>query len=1411
MLTIGHSTKERGFYSSKEQSVLYHFTGQYGESPDSFAGKTLPSKRRACTLLSMSSGPPKGRISQFFASKKKRAEKDTKVSSSGSPKGSLAGYLVKSPDVSTPSDVSKVPSGRLGTVKRNLALEIGLSSDISEKPSLASKSEGESKANEEHCKAKAVLPCEKASACEAIKLEAPSAVEVVADPGGANLELKKFTNDFLSLYCSDLPSVLPVADDVKVKKELRHIFVVPCSKKQCIVDNSDIGSDVQKSASKGIALRWEDFWNEAIEVADGLFVPAEMPSECSQVLRQVTSRKSFEKGKSSCAASSQIFRKLEAGKLLAENGIETVSTKPNEKSIEELKMSSDEIQQPEASPLPIKHFDFLQEENKIINKNRVLDDAEAVTNSGVCLVDANSINSEHLANEGFEKKADVKSIESKNKHNDMHWLNGNLHQPVSNAFNFCEKIESRASLGKVNDVDLPANDKDTVGVSSTVHSRLRAGELSTTLISQVYYKECNRSHIGANSPACNKETGTPSNSIPLKDHLQLSNWLPSELVGVYFKKGITKLYLWQVECLLVDGVLERRNLVYCASTSAGKSFVAEILMLRRVINTRKMALLVLPYVSICAEKAEHLEQLLGPLGKHVHSFYGNQGGASLPRDTTVAVCTIEKANSLINKLLEEGRLSEVGIIVIDELHMVGDHHRGYLLELLLTKLRYAAGEGNLETSSEEGSGTSSGKTDAACGLQIVGMSATMPNLAAVADWLQAALYQTDFRPVPLEEFIKVGNTIFNKKMEIIRVLQKAAELGGKDPDHIVELCNEVIQDGHSVLLFCSSRKGCELTARHISKLLKGYNFAMREVDSDFGDASSAMDALRRSPSGLDPILEETLPCGVAYHHAGLTVEEREIIEMCYRKGIVRVLTATSTLAAGVNLPARRVIFRQPRIGRDFIDGTRYRQMSGRAGRSGIDTQGESILICKHDEVKKVAAILNDSCPPLQSCLSEDKNGMTHAIMEVVAGGIVQSARDIHRYVRCTLLNSTKPFEDVVKSAQDSLRWLCHKKFLEWNQETRLYSSTPLGRAAFGSSLNPEESLVVLSDLSRAREGFVLASDLHLVYLVTPINVEVEPDWELYYQRFMELSSLDQSVGNRVGVMEPFLMRMAHGAPMHVLGRSKGRHLHSNDKVHERIASNGSDLLSNEQTLRICRRFYVALMLSRLVQEVPVADVCEAFKVARGMIQALQENAGRFASMVSESCLFGVKAEIVELTSIPHVKGSRARALYKAGLRSPLSIAEASVSDIANALFDSSTWAGQEGSARRRVQMGVAKKIKDAARKIMLDKAEEARVAAFSAFRSLGVHVPEFTRPTISAKAKNSPQDGMSASPRDAQSPSESSAFEYTKALCSSEGGENAKWSAETEMEKFTSKTDTAVGKVDLSEMCNMIKILQCLS
>ncbi|XP_057957397.1 helicase and polymerase-containing protein TEBICHI isoform X2 [Malania oleifera] len=1341
----------------------------------------------------MASGSPRGRIDQFFGAKKRKAqspglksgrgEKDARTAVEVSPraKGTLDNYLVASQDderTLKPSHAGHGPSTTQDTVKRNLASEINLSKYVDQHaPLLAQGScqtfELSGEAQKESCRYKA----------SDLSVEGTSKGCSLSAQGAENSELKQFAADFLSLYCSELQtsqssrkgndSQSVLVDDMtsnsrhcisdhdqfkiegvitcpkeNIPEGIRSGFIVEtgkavfsCSREVMVgsnviehqaslrkcnnMPNSTVNmiechtpaslnvnahaSETPKSMrGSSIFSPGEAFWNEAIQVADGLLGPTDDFCVLSSE-KFNTAKIQYERNNSHnlrCGSCDNNTKELQDE---GESRILHMEMVASSKSLGKHGKTSGV----EASPLPVKHFDFSLDD-KSFDQNTPYecsaDETKAMRDRGNKQIECGSVNhkglwvADHLTSgnaqmNGEHKVKDMPSIHAVTKREKVHVL--------------------REDSGSITP-DAPGMENRNV------------------IASHAY-----------------NEASTPSSFPPPRDRLDLSNWLPSEVCSIYRKSGISKLYPWQVDCLQVDGVLHRRNLVYCASTSAGKSFVAEILMLRRVLSTGKMALLVLPYVSICTEKAEHLEILLEPIGKHVRSYYGNQGGGTLPKDTSVVVCTIEKANSLINRLLEEGRLSEIGIIVIDELHMVGDQSRGYLLELMLTKLRYATGEGNADSYSGESSGTSSGKTDPAQGLQIVGMSATMPNVQAVADWLQAALYQTDFRPVPLEEYIKVGNVIYNKRMEIVRTISKAADLGGKDPDHIVELCNEVVQDGHSVLLFCPSRKGCESTARHISRFLTKFSVNMREDKCEFIDTNSAIDALRKCPAGLDPILEETLSCGVAYHHAGLTVEEREIVETCYRKGLVRVLTATSTLAAGVNLPARRVIFRQPRIGRDFIDGTRYKQMAGRAGRTGIDTKGESVLVCKPEELKRIIGLLNESCPLLLSCLSEDKNGMTHAILEVVAGGIVQTANDIHRYVRCTLLNSTKPFQDVVKSAQDSLRWLCHRKFLEWNEDTKLYSTTPLGRAAFGSSLSPEESLIVLDDLSRAREGFVLASDLHLVYLVTPINVDMEPDWELYYERFVGLSAIDQSVGNRVGVVEPFLMRMAHGAPLCSSNRSGDNKRGFLNRLDNRHRITNNIMLSIEHSIRVCKRFYVALILSRLVQEAPVVEVCEAFKVARGMVQALQENAGRFASMVSVFCerlgwhdleglvakfqnrvSFGVRPEVVELTTIPYVKGSRARALYKAGLRTPLAIAEAAIPEIVKALFESSSWAAHE-SAQRHMQFGIAKKIKNGARKIVLDKAEEARVAAFSAFKSLGLNVPQFSRPLLATSAGNS--------------------------------------------------------------------------
>eukprot|EP01034_Spumella_vulgaris_P022317 gene22317-28435_t len=354
----------------------------------------------------------------------------------------------------------------------------------------------------------------------------------------------------------------------------------------------------------------------------------------------------------------------------------------------------------------------------------------------------------------------------------------------------------------------------------------------------------------------------------------------------------------------------------------------------------------------------------------IRGFYGDQVIKSRSYKENILICTIEKANGILNSLIQRGYGDSIGCVVLDEMHVLGNTFNGYLLEILISKLRFYEYKSNLRNSLHQP--PNNNHSPLPKHIQIIAMSATMGNVTQLATWLGAKLYITTFRPVPLTERIKAEGSILHR---------------------------------------------------------------------------SVMN-------------------GVAYHHAGLSAVERSAIETAYRGGVVSVLCATSTLAAGVNLPAGCVLIRSMNIGRDYLDIVQYRQMCGRAGRAGQALSGESTLLVKAVERERALMLSNSVMPNVASQLHPDRdggNGLMKACLEIVGLGLVTSVVDFQAYVERTLL---------------------------FAQLTRF------GRAMMRSSLHPDEGIVMYESLLSAQErGMNLENNLHLLYLVTPLEHRIAPNFK----------------------------------------------------------------------------------------------------------------------------------------------------------------------------------------------------------------------------------------------------------------------------------------------------------------------------
>nr|XP_023409074.1 helicase POLQ-like isoform X5 [Loxodonta africana] len=583
--------------------------------------------------------------------------------------------------------------------------------------------------------------------------------------------------------------------------------------------------------------------------------------------------------------------------------------------------------------------------------------------------------------------------------------------------------------------------------------------------------------------------------------------------------------------------------------------------------------------------------------------------------------------------------------------------------------------------------------------QIIGMSATLNNVEDLQEFLQAEYYTNQFRPVELKEYLKINDEIYevDSKAEngitFSRLLnyKYSDSLKKMDPDRLIALVTEVIPN-YSCLLFCPTKKNCENVAEMICKFLsKGY---LKHKEEEKYEVIKNLKNV--SGGSLCPVLKRTIPFGVAYHHSGLTSEERKLLEEAYSTGVLCLFTCTSTLAAGVNLPARRVILRAPYVAKKFLKRNQYKQMIGRAGRAGIDTVGESILILQEKDKQQVLELINS---PLENCYShlvqEFTKGIQALFLSLVGLKIATNLNDIYHFMSGTFLGVQQKILLKEKSlweiTVESLRYLTEKGLLQKDticksEEEVEYSFhiTKLGRASFKGMIDVAYCDILYRDLKKGLEGLVLESLLHLVYLTTPYDMifQCDPDWMIYFRQFSQLSPAEQKVAALVGVSESFIGKKASGQAI-------------KKKVDKDIVN----------------RLYLSFILNTLLKETNIWSVSEKYNMPRGYIQNLLTGAASFSSCVLHFCeeleefwvyrallveltkklTYCVKAELIPLMEVTGVLEGRAKQLYNAGYKSLTHLANANPEVLIRTI---------DHLSRRQ-----AKQIVSSAKMLLLEKAE----------------------------------------------------------------------------------------------------------
>ena len=452
--------------------------------------------------------------------------------------------------------------------------------------------------------------------------------------------------------------------------------------------------------------------------------------------------------------------------------------------------------------------------------------------------------------------------------------------------------------------------------------------------------------------------------------------LSPSVVDHFAERGVRELYPPQ-RAAVDAGVCEGADVVTAVPTASGKTFVAQLALL----TADGPGLYVCPLRALAREKYETFAALPGvDVGISTGDFDAT-GEALAGNDVVVA--TSEKVDSAIRN--GASWVDELACVVVDEVHLLGAKRRGPTLEVTLATLRRRNPD-----------------------LQTVALSATVDNPDAIADWLDAALVESAWRPVDLRTGVAVGGEVDFDDGTSLSVDVDSNELGANDEGDVDDearpddgrggggegddegdptevtaaLVADAVADGGQCLAFVRSRREAVDLAERLAE--DGLAAELGIEDAAAAAAEEATDVDGTLPGRQ---LADCLRAGVAFHHAGLRSGHRGVVESAFRERDVACICATPTLAAGVNVPARRVVVRDQRRygegGMSWIPTLEVHQMCGRAGRPGLDPHGEAVLVADADTRGEVRERYVEGEPEaVESQLADPGSLRTHVLAAV---------------------------------------------------------------------------------------------------------------------------------------------------------------------------------------------------------------------------------------------------------------------------------------------------------------------------------------------------------------------------------------------------------------------------------------------